>query len=125
MTEYLNEMWTNAENLAKLVANAYIANANKPRFKMNKDYFMAVLESLESANKKSIFIRKITVMLELIEDKKKIIDIVKYINNLPVEEEKVGNMRDYPENSFGFFRTTFNFLLKCEDVQKQLKENVG
>lgn len=33
MTETLNEIWTNAENLAKLVANAYVTNAENHRFK--------------------------------------------------------------------------------------------
>lgn len=125
MTEYLNEIWTNAENLAKLVVNAYIANANEHRFKTNKAFYMAVLNDLESANKKSRFIGQITAIVELIEDKKQITNIVKYIHNLPVEEEKAGKYRDYPENSFGYFRTTFNFLLRCEEVQKQLNKNVG
>lgn len=125
MTEYLNEIWTNAENLAKLVVNAYIANANEHSFKTNKAFYMAVLDDLESAKSKSRFIGQLTAMVELIENKKEVIDIVKYINNLPVEEEKAGKYRDYPENSFGYFRTTFNFLLRCEEVQKQLNKNVG
>lgn len=125
MTETLNDIWTNAENLAKLVVNAYIANANEHRFKTNKAFYMAVLDDLESAKSKSRFIGQLTAIVELIENKKEVIDIVKYINNLPVEEEKAGKYRDYPEKSFGYFRTTFNFLLRCEEVQKQLNKNVG
>ena len=103
MTETLNEIWTNAENLAKLVANAYVANARS----------------------KSIFIGALTGIIELIEDKKEISKIVKYIHNLPVEEVKAGQFREYPENSFGYFQVTFNFNLKCEEVEKRIKENVG
>ena len=125
MTEYLNEIWTNAENLAKLAVNAYIANADKPKFKSNKTFYLSVLDELESANDKSRFIGLISAIVKLIEDKKALIDIVKYIHNLPVEEIKAGKFRDYPENSFGYFHTTFYFLLRCEEIQKQLEKNVG
>lgn len=125
MTETLNEIWTNAENLAKLVANAYVANAENHRFKTNKAYFMKRLDDLVSAKSKSIFIGELTGIVELFEDKKEISKIVKYIHNLPVEEEKAGQFRKYPENSFGYFRVTFNFNLKCEEVEKRIKENVG
>ena len=125
MTEYLNEIWRNAESLAKLVVDAYIANADKPKFKSNKTFYMSVLDELESANDKSRFIGLITAIVKLIEDKKALINIVKYIHNLPVEEIKAGKFRDYPENSFGYFHTTFYFLLRCEEIQKQLEKNVG
>lgn len=125
MTETLNEIWTNAENLAKLVANAYVANAENHRFKTNKAYFMKRLDDLVSAKSKSIFIGELTSIVELNEDKKEISKIVKYIHNLPVEEEKAGQFRKYPEYSFGYFRVTFNFNLKCEEVEKRIKENVG
>lgn len=125
MKETLNEIWTNAENLAKLVVNAYIANADKPKFKSNKTFYLSVLDELESANDKSRFIGLISAIVKLIEDKKALIDIVKYIHNLPVEEIKAGKFRDYPENSFGYFHTTFYFLLRCEEIQKQLEKNVG
>lgn len=125
MTETLNEIWTNAENLAKLVANAYVANAENHQFKTNKAYFMKRLDDLVSARSKSIFIGELTSIVELIEDKKEISKIVKYIHNLPVEEVKAGQFREYPEKSFGYFRVTFNFNLKCEEVEKRIKENVG
>lgn len=125
MKETLNEIWTNAENLAKLVANAYVANANKPNFKSNVAYYEAVLDELESTKDKSRFIGEITAIVKLIEDKKEITKIVRYIHNLPVEEIKSGKYRDFPENSFGFFVVTFRFLLKCEEVEKRIKENVG
>ena len=125
MTETLNEMWTNAENLAKLVANAYIANANKPKFKSNKACYMSVLDELESTKDKSTFIGELTVIVKIIEDKKQVANIVKYIHFLPVEEVKAGKYRDYPENSFGFFLVTFRFLLKCEEVEKRIEKNVG
>lgn len=125
MTETLNEIWTNAENLAKLVANAYVANANKPNFKSNVAFYEAVLDELESTKDKSRFISEITAIVKLIEDKKEITKIVRYIHNLPVEEIKSGKFRDFPENSFGFFVVTFRFLLKCEEVEKRIKENVG
>lgn len=125
MKETLNEMWTNAENLAKLVANAYVANANKPKFKSNKAFYMAVLDELGSTKDKSTFIGEITAIVEIIEDKKQVTNIVKYIHYLPVEEVKAGKYRDYPENSFGFFLVTFRFLLKCEEVEKRIEENVG
>lgn len=125
MTEYLNEIWRNAESLAKLVVDAYIANADKPKFKSNKTFYMSVLDELESANDKSRFIGLITNIVKLIEEKKALINIVKYIHNLPVKEIKAGKFRDYPENSFGYFHTTFYFLLRCEEIQKQLEKNVG
>ena len=125
MTENLNEIWRNAENLAKLVVDAYIANADKPKFKSNKTFYMSVLDELESANDKSRFIGLITAIVKLIEDKKALINIVKSIHNLPVKEIKAGKFRDYPENSFGYFHTTFYFLLRCEEIQKQLEKNVG
>lgn len=40
-------------------------------------------------------------------------------------QEKAGQFREYPENSFGYFQVTFNFNLKCEEVEKRIKENVG
>ena len=125
MTENLNEIWRNAENLAKLVIDAYIANADKPKFKSNKTFYLAVLEELESTKDKSRFIGQITAIVNLIEDKKTLTNIVRYIHNLPVEEIKAGKFRDYPENSFGYFHTTFYFLLRCEEIQKQLEKNVG
>ena len=125
MTEYLNEIWRNAESLAKLVVDAYIANADKHKFKSNKTFYMSVLDELESAKDKSRFISQISAIVNLIEDKKALVDIVKYIHNLPVEEIKAGKFRDYPENSFGYFHTTFYFLLRCEEIQKQLEKNVG
>lgn len=125
MTENLNEIWRNAENLAKLVVDAYIANADKPKFKSNKTFYLAVLDELESTKNKSRFIGQITAIVNLIEDKKELTNIVKYIHNLPVEEIKAGKFRDYPENSFGYFHTTFYFLLRCEEIQKQLEKNVG
>ena len=125
MTEYLNEIWRNAENLAKLVVDAYIANADKPKFKSNKTFYLSVLDDLESTKDKSRFISLITAIVNLIEDKKALTNIVKYIHNLPVEEIKAGKFRDYPENSFGYFCTTFYFLLRCEEIQKQLEKNVG
>lgn len=125
MTEYLNEIWRNAESLAKLVVDAYIANADKPKFQTNKTFYLAVLDELESAKDKSRFISQISAIVNLIEDKKALVDIVKYIHNLPVEEIKAGKFRDYPENSFGYFHTTFYFLLRCEEIQKQLEKNVG
>ena len=125
MTEYLNEIWRNAENLAKLIVDAYIANADKPKFQSNKTCYMAVLEELESTKDKSRFIGQITAIVNLIEDKKTLTNIVRYIHNLPVEEIKAGKFRDYPENSFGYFHTTFYFLLRCEEIQKQLEKNVG
>lgn len=125
MKETLNEIWTNAENLAKLVANAYVANAENHRFKTNKGYYMKSLDDLVSAKSKSMFIGQLTGIVELIEDKKEISKIVKYIHNLPVEEVKAGQFRVYPENSFGYFKVTFNFNLKCEEVEKRIKENVG
>ena len=125
MTEYLNEIWRNAENLAKLVVDAYIANADKPKFKSNKTFYMSVLDELESANDKSRFIGLISAIVKLIEDKKALTNIVKYIHNLPVKEIKDGKYRDFPENSFGYFHTTFYFLLRCEEIQKQLEKNVG
>lgn len=70
MTEYLNEIWTNAEKLAKMVVDAYIANADKPNFKTNKAFYLAVLEELESTKDKSRFIGQITAIVKLIEDKK-------------------------------------------------------
>lgn len=125
MTENLNEIWRNAENLAKLVVDAYIANADKPKFKSNKTFYLAVLDELESTKDKSRFIGQITAIVNLIEDKKELTNIVKYIHNLPVEEIKAGKFRDYPENSFGYFHTAFYFLLRCEEIQKQLEKNVG
>lgn len=125
MTENLNEIWRNAENLAKLVVDAYIANADKPKFKSNKTFYLSVLDELESTKDKSRFIAQITAIVNLIEDKKALTNIVKYIHNLPVEEIKAGKFRDYPENSFGYFHTTFYFLLRCEEIQKQLEKNVG
>lgn len=125
MTENLNEIWRNAENLAKLVVDAYIANADKPKFKSNKTFYLSVLDELESTKDKSRFIGQITAIVNLIEDKKALTNIVKYIHNLPVEEIKTGKFRDYPENSFGYFHTTFYFLLRCEEIQKQLEKNVG
>ena len=125
MTETLNEIWRNAENLAKLVVDAYIANADKPKFKSNKTFYLSVLEELESTKDKSRFISQIAAIVNLIEDKKALTNIVKYIHNLPVEEIKAGKFRDYPENSFGYFHTTFYFLLRCEEIQKQLEKNVG
>ena len=125
MTETLNEIWTNAENLAKLVVDAYVANADKPKFKSNKTFYLSVLDDLESTKDKSRFISLITAIVNLIEDKKALTNIVKYIHNLPVEEIKAGKFRDYPENSFGYFCTTFYFLLRCEEIQKQLEKNVG
>ena len=125
MTDYLNEIWTNAENLAKLVVNAYIANADKPSFKTNKAFYLAVLEELESTKDKSRFIGQITAIVKLIEDKKALTNIVKYIHNLPVKEIKDGKHRDFPENSFGYFHTTFYFLLRRAETQKQKKKNVG
>lgn len=86
---------------------------------------MKRLDDLVSAKSKSIFIGELTGIVELIEDKKEISKIVKNIHNLPVEEEKAGQFREYPENSFGYFRVTFNFNLKCEEVEKRIKENVG
>lgn len=125
MTETLNEIWTNAENLAKLIANAYVANADNPKFKMNKDYYMGVFEGFVSTRNKSKFIGQITKIVELIKDKKEISKIVKYIHNLPEEEVKTGENRGYSENSFGYFHVTFKFLLKCEEEEKRIKENVG
>ena len=125
MSEYLNEFWTNAENLAKLVVDAYIANADKPKFKSNKTFYLSVLDELESTKDKSRFISQISANDNLIEDKKALTNIVKYIHNLPVEEIKAGKFRDFPENSFGYFHTTFYFLLRCEEIQKQLEKNVG
>ena len=125
MTENLKEIWRNSENLAKLVVDAYIANADKPKFKSNKTFYLAVLEELESTKDKSRFISQITAIVNLIEDKKALTNIVKYIHNLPVEEIKAGKFRDYPENSFGYFHTTFYFLLRCEEIQKQFEKNVG
>lgn len=125
MTENLNEIWRNAENLAKLVVDAYIANADKPKFKSNKTFYLSVLDELESTKDKSRFIGQITAIVNLIEDKKALTNIVKYIHNLPVEEIKADKFRDYPENSFGYFHTTFYFLLRCEEIQKQLEKNVG
>lgn len=86
---------------------------------------MKRLDDLVSAKSKSIFIGELTGIVELIENKKEISKIVKYIHNLPVEEVKAGVFREYPENSFGYFHVTFNFNLKCEEVEKRLKENVG
>ena len=125
MTEYLNEIWRNAESLAKLVVDAYIANADKPKFKSNKTFYLSVLEELESTKDKSRFISQISAIVNLIDDKKALVDIVKYIHNLPVKEIKPGKFRDYPENSFGYFHTTFYFLLRCEEIQKQLEKYVG
>ena len=125
MTDYFTEIWTNAGNLAKLVVNAYIANADKPNFKTNKAFYLAVLEELESTKDKSRFIGQITAIVNLIEDKKALINIIKYIHSLPVEEIKAGKFRDFPENSFGYFHTTFYFLLRCDEIQKQLEKNVG
>ena len=125
MTEFLNEIWRNAESLAKLVVDAYIANADKPNFKTNKAFYLAVLEELESTKDKSRFIGQITAIVKLIEDKKALTNIVKYIHSLPVEEIKDGKYRDFPENSFGYFHTTFYFLLRCEEIQKHLEKNVG
>lgn len=125
MTENLNEIWRNAENLAKLVVDAYIGNADKPKFKSNKTFYLSVLDELESTKDKSRFIGQIAAIVNLIEDKKALTNIVKYIHNLPVEEIKAGRFRDYPENSFGYFHTTFYFLLRCEEIQKQLEKNVG
>ena len=125
MSEYLNEIWTNAEKLAKMVVDAYIANADKPNFKTNKAFYLAVLEELESTKDKSRFIGQITAIIKLIEDKKALTNIVKYIHNLPVKEIKAGKFRDFPENSFGYFHTTFYFLLRCEEIQKQFEKNVG
>lgn len=125
MTETTNEIWTNAENLAKLVANAYVSKAYAPKFQMNKVFYTNLLLDLISAKDKSRFIRKITDISELIEDKKEITNIVKYIHNLPIEEVREANYIDSPENSFGYFRVLFNFLLKCEEVEKRKEENVG
>lgn len=125
MTENLNEIWSNAENLAKLVVDAYIANADKTKFKSNKTFYLSVLDELESTKDKSRFISQITAIVNLIEDKKALTNIVKYIHNLPVEKIKAGKFRDYPENSFGYFHTTFYFLLRCEKIEKRIKENVG
>lgn len=125
MTENLNEIWRNAENLAKLVVDAYIANADKPKFKSNKTFYLSVLDELESTKDKSRFIGQIAAIVNLFEDRKALTNIVKYIHNLPVEEIKAGKFRDYPENSFGYFHTTFYFLLRCEEIQKQLEKNVG
>ena len=108
-----------------MVVDAYIANADKPKFKSNKTFYLAVLDELESTKDKSRFIGQITAIVNLIEDKKTLTNIVKYIHNLPVEEIKAGKFRDYPENSFGYFHTTFYFLLRCEEIQKQLEKNVG
>lgn len=125
MTENLNEIWSNAENLAKLVVYAYIANADKPKFKSNKTFYLSVLDELESTKDKSRFISQITAIVNLIKDKKALTNIVKYIHNLPVEEIKAGKFRDYPENSFDYFHTIFYFLLRCEEIEKRIKENVG
>ena len=125
MTENLNKIRRNTENLAKLVVDDYIANADKPKFKSNKTFYLEVLDELESTKDKSRFIGQITAIVNLIEDKKELTYIVKYIHNLPVEEIKAGKFRDYPENSFGYFHTTFYFLLRCEEIQKQLEKNVG
>ena len=125
MTETLNEIWTNAENLAKLVANAYIANANNEKFKMNKDWYMAVFSDLTLKRDKSVFIGKITKIIDLFKDKEEIKKIVKYIYDLPDEEVKGSVSKESSEYSYGYFQVTFKFLLKCEEVEKRIKENVG
>lgn len=125
MTETLNEIWTNAENLAKLVANAYIAYANNKEFKMNKDWYMAVFSNLTLKRDKSVFIGKITKIIDLFKDKEEIKKIVKYIYDLPDEEVKGSVSKECPEYSYGYFQVTFKFLLKCEEVEKRIKENVG
>lgn len=53
-----------------MVVDAYIANADKPNFKTNKAFYLAVLEELESTKDKSRFIGQITAIVKLIEDKK-------------------------------------------------------
>lgn len=125
MTETLNEIWTNAENLAKLVANAYFANANNEKFKMNKDWYMAVFSDLTLKRDKSVFIGKITKIIDLFKDKEEIKKIVKFIYDLPDEEVKGRVSKECPEYSYDYFQVTFKFLLKCEEVEKRIKENVG